>query len=232
MPKTGTEKQSKSQTDAQADKKVSKRASKKIWKLTYEELYNIVVSIFVIALIFAYNPTNPIATIGTMPRAFLAVAIIHSLYLAAQKTLARRLGCVAFYKLWLPGLVVGLLLMVVGIKPIILVGAVSLTAYKFSRFGFKSRQMSLTEIGWVGVSGPLVAMFLTIVFKSLVLPYLAFVSGMIALFSLLPIKPLDGGKVFLWNPIYWLFLVFALVLILTPAGLMGYITSLYGAAKI
>lgn len=197
---------------------------KKVWQLSYEEVYHIGVSILVVALILTYNPLEPLASLEGMARAIFAVAVAIFFHLAAQKIMAHRLGSIAFYRLWLPGLVFSLLLMVVGIKPIILVGAVSLTTYKFGRFGYKSRQPSITEIGWVGVSGTLVNILLALIFSSVVVfPYLAFVNALIALFSLVPIKPLDGGKVFLWNPVYWLLLILLLVLILTPSGLLNLI---------
>jgi len=197
---------------------------KKIWQLSYEEVYHIIVSILVIALILAYNPLEPLASVEGMTHAIFAVAVAMFFHLIAQKIVAHRLGSMAFYRLWLPGLVFSLLLMVVGIKPIILVGAVSLTTYKFGRFGYKSRQPSITEIGWVGVSGTVVNLILALIFSSVIaLPYLAFVNALIALFSLVPIKPLDGGKVFLWNPVYWLLLVILLFLILTPSGLLNLI---------
>jgi Zn-dependent protease len=218
--------------------RILKKGSEKtpIFNLTKEELYNIVISLFVIALLFAYNPIVPSATLGALPRTLFAVSVALLLHIAAQKIMAARLGCVAFYRLWLPGLIVSMLLMVVGINPIILVGAVSLSAYKFGRIGFKSRQMTMTEIGWIGVAGPLVNIILLILFNVLassmiayssLLSYMAVVNGLIAFFTLLPIKPLDGSKVMLWDPIIWVFLIFTLLLILTPSGLINYFTSPY-----
>lgn len=214
---------------------LEKRTQKTIFNLTYEELYNIVAGIFVIALIFAYEPVNPGATFEALPRAFFAVAVAFLLPLAAQKMLAKRLNCGAFYRLWLPGLIVSMLLMVVGIRPILLVGAVSLSAYQFGRFGYKSRHMTMTEIGWIGAVGPITNILLVFLFKALasgsvessLFSYMAMVSGLVVLFNLAPIKPLDGSKIVLWNPLFWVFLVLVLMLILTPSGLLNYFTALY-----
>ena len=215
-----------------------KHKSKKIvFDLTYEELYNIVVSVLVVALIFAYNFRDPATTFGAYPQAFVAVAVVVLMYIAAQKFMARRLNCVAFYELWLPGLIVSMLLMIIGLKPIILVGTVSLASYKLGRFGFKSTHMTMTEIGWIGAIGPSVAILLAALFKMLAagpivgvsstFSYMATVSGIIAFFNLLPIKPLDGSKVVLWDPIIWIFMLFMLMLILTPSGLLSHFTSAY-----
>ena len=218
--------------------KFSRRLGEKtaLFDLTYEELYNIVVSVLVVALIFAYNFKNPGATFAAYPRTLLAVAVVTLVHIAAQKLMASRLGCVAFYKLWLPGLIISMLLMIIGIKPIVFVGAVSLAAYKFGRFGFKSRQMTMTEIGWIGGVGPAVSILLVLIFKMLaagsvassaLFSYMAMVSGLIAFFSLLPIKPLDGSKVVLWSPVAWMFMMLVLLLLLTPSGLLNYFTSAY-----
>jgi Zn-dependent protease len=207
-----------------------------LFDLTYEELYNIVVSVLIIALIFAYNVKTPGATFATYPRALLAVSVVMLLHIAAQKFMASRLGCVAFYRLWFPGLIMSLLLMIIGLKPIVLVGVVSLSAYKFGRFGFKSRQMTMTEIGWIGTAGPATSIIMASLFKILaagsaaggtLFSYMAIVSGLIAFFSLLPIKPLDGSKVVLWDPVVWMFMMLILLLIMTPSGLLNYFTSAY-----
>lgn len=228
MPKTERKKSKKSV------RFLEKRSQKTMFGLTYEELYNIVVCVFVTSLILAYNPVTPAETFEKMPRALFSAAIAFLIHLSAQKIMAGRLACSAFYRLWLPGLVVSMLLMVVGIKPILLIGAVSLSAYKFGRFGYKGRQMTMTEIGWIGVVGPAANIVMAYLFKiyaastgSSLLYYMAMVNGLMALFNLVPIKPLDGSKVVLWNPMLWIFLVFILLLILTPSGLINYFTAPY-----
>jgi|GEM_PF-2477090 len=194
---------------------------------TYEETYNIVAAIIVASLIFAYNWEYPEQSFVMFPQALVAVLIAYAVHLPVQKLIARRLGCVAFYRLWLPGAIFSVFLMVVGIK-IVLVGTVFVAAYNFSRWGMKSRDTSMTEVGWVGISGPIANILVGTVFKLLPgFSYLANVNLLIALFNLLPVKPLDGGKVFLWDPVYWAVLFFILFLIITPSGLLGYITALY-----
>jgi Zn-dependent protease len=41
---------------------------------------------------------------------------------------------------------------------------------------------------------------------------LSYYNGLLALFNLIPIPPLDGSKIFMWKMWFWLFLVFITVL--------------------
>jgi Zn-dependent protease len=215
-------------TSGRREKENRRLLEKNFWAF-YEEIYNVIVAIFVSTLILSYNFQNPMKTFSEIPGALAAVAIAVLLPIAAQKIMARRLGCTAFYKLWLPGLVVSMLLMLVGIKPIILVGSVAISAYEFGRWGMKSKYMSMTEIGWIGITGPLVNITLAIVLDFMTpFSYLAFVNALIALFNLVPIKPLDGSKVVLWNPMLWILLIIILALILTPSGILPYLASING----
>ncbi len=191
----------------------------------YEEVYNIVVAIFVISLILSYNFYDPLKTFISMPRAFLAVLITFSLSLISQKLVARKLRCKAFYRLWLPGLVVSMLIMVVGVKPVILIGTATLSTYKFGRWGFKSTHGTMTELGWIGLSGPLANIVLAYILKLFTpFSYLAYVNAVFAFFNLMPVEPLDGAKLVVWNPVLWFLLMIILVLILTPSNILSYLS--------
>lgn len=211
-------------------KRIFEGKGKESRRAIYEETYNIVVAIFVSALILAYDPQNPPSTFGELPGAVFASLIAFSLPLLVQKMVARKLGCLAFYKLWLPGIIVSMLLMLVGIKPVVLVGAVALSAYKFGRWGFESRYRTMTEIGWVGVSGLLVNIAVaSIIMLFTPFTYLAFVNGVFAFFNMMPVRPLDGSKVMFWDPVLWILLMVIIILILTPSGILTYLPAIQGA---
>ncbi len=203
------------------------RASK-ILGLESDEMTDLIIATIVTTLIFAYNWQTPLATIEALPLSFLAVATAYILHELAHRFTARKLNCLAVYKLWLPGVIFGLLMMLVGIK-FILVGAVVISTYRFGRWGMKSKHPSMREIGLISVSGPVANLALAALFKAIsefalsspTLGYLALINAWFAFFNLVPVKPLDGSKVFFWNPVIWLFLILFSLLLLTPSHIFG-----------
>lgn len=196
------------------------------------ETIDLIVATAVTTVIFAYNWQAPSATIAALPLSFLAVVTAFVFHELAHRFAARRLNCHAVYKLWLPGVVFGLLMMLVGIK-FILVGAVVISTYKFGRWGMKSRHPSMREIGLIATSGPLTNLILAAVFKAVAggallgmglvaaSAYLASINAWLAFFNLVPVKPLDGSKVFFWNPVAWILLIGFSLFLLTPAHIFG-----------
>lgn len=197
-----------------------------------KEAYDLIVAVSVTTLIFAYDWQQPAATIGAIPLSFIAVVTTFLFHELAHRFVARKLNCLAVYELWLPGVIFGLLMMLVGIK-FIIVGAVVIHTYMFGRWGMKSRPPSMREIGYISVSGPLTNLIMASVFSALagavsassgmnvVFSYLASINAWFALFNLVPVKPLDGSKVFFWNQIIWAFLVLFSILLLTPWNIFG-----------
>jgi Zn-dependent protease len=191
-------------------KKVRKRISKEKERiLLARDLRDTVIAIVALTIIFAYNAQNPAATVNSFIPALLAVSVAFLVNRIVCKLLASKLGCVAYYRIWLPGLVFGLILMLIGFKfPAI--GFIVIHPFAFGRWGFKSRRPSMTEDGLMGFIGPasniLLALVLSI-FSDPMLSYMSFVSAYFALFNLLPIKPLSGYKMIVWKPWIWFFLV-------------------------
>jgi Zn-dependent protease len=205
--------------------KRKKRTS--VLDLESNETMSLIIAVIVTTVIFAYDWKAPLSTIDALPLSFLAVLTAFLFHELAHRFTAKKLNCSAVYRLWIPGVIFGLLMMLVGVK-LIIVGAVVIGTYKFGRWGMKSRRPSIREIGFISVSGPLTNLVLVLVFKLLAnsaafaglaptLGYLATINLWIAFFNLMPIKPLDGSKVFFWNPRIWLLLVlFSLSLFMPP----------------
>jgi Zn-dependent protease len=191
-------------------KKVRKRISKEKERvLRARDLRDTVIAIAALTIIFAYNAQDPAGTVNSLIPALLAVSVAFLVNRIVCKLLASRLGCVAYYKIWLPGLVFGFLLMLIGFKfPAI--GFMTIHPFAFGRWGFKSRRTSMTEDGLMGFVGPASNILLAVVlgaFSDPMLSYMSFVNAYFALFNLLPIKPLSGFKIVVWKPWIWLFLV-------------------------
>jgi len=209
-----------------------RKIRRKLSILESNETLSLIIATAVTTLIFAYDWQAPAATIAAIPLSFLAVVTAFIFHELAHRFAARRLNCHAVYRLWLPGVVFGLLMMLVGIK-FILVGAVVISTYKFGRWGMKSRHPSMREIGLIATSGPLTNLVLAAVFKALsggvmlgvgfgtTLGYLASINAWLAFFNLVPVKPLDGSKVFFWNPVAWFLLIGFSLFLLTPPNIFG-----------
>ncbi len=131
--------------------------------------------------------------------------IFHEL---GHRTVARKFGLVAFYRAWIPGLIIalGLALVTAGRFIFAAPGAVYIGG----------RQITRKENGLISLAGPLVNIILGFAFLGLVfIPirlilltgiYGAYTNFFLAVFNMLPFPPLDGSKVILWNPLIWLIL--------------------------
>ncbi len=117
----------------------------------------------------------------------------------AHRTVARRLGAVAFFKLWPVGILMALVTSIFGFifaAP----GAVQFA-------GLYDRESE----GKIALAGPATNIFIGIIaFVAFMFAPLGIVAGTIllwvawlnlwfALFNLIPFPPLDGSKVFYWN---------------------------------
>lgn len=138
-------------------------------------------------------------TVVSLPLAVGFVA--HEL---AHKWAAMRYGHLAVYRMWTLGLVLALLFGLATNGRVIFAapGAVVILAPYFTR----------KEGGVIGLSGPLTnillaGMFLVVGAVGRIVGAIGangvFINLWLAFFNLLPLPPLDGSKVFSWNPIIW-----------------------------
>jgi Zn-dependent protease len=196
-----------------------------------QEWTNILTSILAISLSLAFANGG----MGLEPSYFIFLMAIFSitvgsgflLHELAHKYVAIRFGCRAHFEAWTAGLVFMLALAIVpqlmgwGRWPLFLApGAVMIFSY---------RQISLRESGLISAAGPLVNIILGAFFFALamlfgdgffgiIFSFGSYVNMMLAAFNLLPIYPLDGIKVMMWNWQVWL-LMFVIAFFST--GVMG-----------
>jgi Zn-dependent protease len=143
----------------------------------------------------------------------------------AHRTVARRLGAVAFFKLWPVGILMALITSVFGFifaAP----GAVQFA-------GLYDRDSE----GKIALAGPSTNIFIGsiafLAFKfaplgvvaSTILLWVAWLNLWFALFNLIPFPPLDGSKVFYWNS-----KLFAAIFILTAVLNIvdGFLPAIFG----
>ena len=173
---------------------------------TSHEIRDIIISMLVIAGVFAYvfRGINQGNFISLIPVTLVAVGFGFVLHELAHKFVAVRYGFYAEYRLWVEGLVLAIVTAALGFV-FAAPGAVYIHGQYISR----------EENGKISIAGPLtnialaVIFFVSIQFVSFS-PILALVCSLgftinsfLAFFNLLPIGILDGAKVLKWNPVIW-----------------------------
>lgn len=175
-------------------------------KFSSSEVRDILISMLVIAGIFAYVLTekNINAAISVLPITLIAVGLGFVLHELAHKFVAIHYGFWAEYKLWVEGLVLAIVTSIFGF-----VFAAPGAVYIHGEY------ISDEQNGKISLAGPLTNIVLAIIFFGLI-PVFAFneillyiatlgftINSFLALFNLIPFSVLDGAKIFRWNPIIW-----------------------------
>ena len=183
---------------------------------TNEEIRDLIISILILALIFSFP---------NLENFFIALLIVFFsffLHEIGHKFAAKKLGCMATYKIWPTGILIGIAgMFFFGATnlplAIALPGFVEIMPYAFGRWGFKVVRLTPKDLGLIALAGVGINVLLAILFNPLpggVFSELSRINGLIAIVNLLPIPPLDGSKIFLWKEWFWLFLIFISVLTL------------------
>ena len=143
----------------------------------------------------------------------------------AHRTVARRLGAVAFFKLWPVGILLALITSMFGF----IFGAPG--AVQFA--GLYDRESE----GKIAVAGPGTNVLIGVIaflaytlvhvgtVASIILLWVAWLNLWFALFNLIPFPPLDGSKVFYWNSKLFA-AIFILVIVLNIVD--GFIPLIFG----
>jgi len=187
---------------------------------TNEELRNIIISILVMSVIFwVYVFSFPDYT-----GFFISLIIVFFsffLHEMGHKFAARRLGCMATYKIWPTGLLIGIITIFFGLIGVgfafIALGFVEILPYSFGRWGFKVARLTPKDFGLISLAGVGINVLFAVFFKmfpGMIFQNLSYFNGLFALFNLIPIPPLDGSKIFMWKMWFWLFLIFITILVL------------------
>jgi Zn-dependent protease len=145
--------------------------------------------------------------------------VLHEL---SHKFVARRYGFWAEFRMWPQGLVVALFLSI--ISPFIF--AAPGATY------INGTSISPSQNGKISIAGPLTNLLIALIFLPIALfgnDLISFagligleVNAFLGAFNLIPFGPLDGAKVFRWNPLVWIALLIPL------AGLYVFSLRLFG----
>ncbi len=176
-------------------------------KFTLKEIAQLLLATIALIIIFSFQAGGfDLENFYAYVIAVLTGFLLHEL---AHKYMASRFGCEAFFKIWPQGLVTGFLLMFFGIK-CAAPGYISIFPYKFARWGFRRRHLTIREEGIIALSGLLVNLFFTILFFFIPANFakiIALTNCWILVFNLIPIPPLDGSKILMWDHSIWVSLL-------------------------
>lgn len=182
-----------------------------------KELKDLVISAFALALAFGIAFSGGFRAFFT-PRiliiAFLIAAVGVSsgfvLHELGHRLVARRLGCFAEYTMWPTGLILALMCSLFGF---VLAAPGAVMIYPTSDIQGRST-LTKKKTGLISLVGPVMNICLAIAFTLLNMSYPspffslgARINTWLAVFNLIPIGPLDGGKILRWNMGVWLAVV-------------------------
>lgn len=177
------------------------------------ELRDIVISVAALTIIFAFIVPNA----SLIPVAFIAVVIGFLFHELAHRYVARKFDAVAFFKMWPTGLLLGLFMALLRIGIVFAApGAVVVYPYRYSRWKYRSKHLTVNEWGWIAAAGPITNILFAILFAAIAFMTTGFISSsasfiflvnaVLATFNLIPFGPLDGAKVARWKVWFWAFL--------------------------
>jgi Zn-dependent protease len=173
-------------------------------------------------MVFSFDPRDYGKFFEFLPAAFICVFIAYMARHVAFKRTAARYGAQVFYKTWPFGVVVSLIAMLVPPFKLVVPGAVVVFSQRFAKWKRRFEKYSeFTEItmkqaGIIAVSGPFANIILALAGWGIMAVFFpgntflilfTLVNSWMALSSLIPINPLEGGKVFMWKPWLWLILL-------------------------
>lgn len=172
------------------------------------ETTQILISLLTISLAFSL----PFFAQGTIAYGFAIVLltmgsgfVLHEL---AHKAVAQRFGAVAYYKAWMEGLALAVIMAIATAGKFVFAAPGAVYIHK--------KNLTRREDGIISAAGSFTNILLAFFFLwlaagtlaakgvvSQIGAYGAVANSFLAFFNMVPIPPLDGSKVFQWNIIVW-----------------------------
>ncbi len=198
---------------------------KKYFTFNAQEIKAIVITTFIIAFIFSFKDWGPgknfepTMGLNNLINAFIIVLLALLVKISVQKIYALHIGYSIEYKMWIYGILASLILCFASNGSIyfLAVGGFMLYMMPGHRLGYFRYDINYFSMGVVALIGPLANILLALFFKifsflpSPLIQKAMLFNALIAIFSMLPIPPLDGSKLLYASRPFYVFALAGIV---------------------
>jgi Zn-dependent protease len=187
------------------------------------EAKELIISWVTISIAFSYFGSNFLDLgdfLYIFPISLVAVGTGFIFHELAHRAVAKRYGCLAEFRMWSTGLLLALVLPIISAGTLFFAAPGAVYIY--------GPHITRKENAMISLAGPLINIIVGALFfiiymimqPAVIAPYLlrllervAVLNLWFAFFNLIPVPPLDGSKIMLYNPTIWAILFFPLFII-------------------
>jgi len=198
---------------------------KKYYKFTPSEIKGFIISILVLSFIISFREWgktefNLIAGLFNWFNAALIVTLVMLVYNSAQRIAGLSEGYKAEYKVWLTGLLIGLVFAFVskGKIWVLIPGGILIHHLAGHRLGHVRYQLSYFAHGMVAVAGTVALITLAALFKIInanlanpLIDKIILFCVVFAIYDIMPIPPLSGNRLFFGSRLVYVFMLVTIV---------------------
>ncbi len=200
---------------------------KKYFRFEASEIRAIIIGVVVLGFIISFDEwgigkeVDLYYGLRNFFNAILIMLLAMLVHISAQRIAALSVGFRAEYRIWMYGIIIGVILAFFsgGKLWFLAAGGVIVHHMAGHRLGYFRYGLNYWPLGMIGISGPIANLALAIIFKILLINFpenillekAMAVNIWYALFSMLPIPPLDGSHMFFASRPFYVFVFGAMI---------------------